>query len=125
MVRKRLAAIVRILRLLRCELSSGRIVASRARGGNVYFSCGLPAGPDIASREHVPALPAFSGINLFAGLVFSSIGFVGFIYGKRMNLLKPVLLGIALMAYPYFIENTIVLCVIGLLGTAALFLFRE
>jgi hypothetical protein len=29
-----------------------------------------------------------------------------------------------LMAYPYFVEDTILLCVIGLLGTAALFLLR-
>ncbi len=70
-------------------------------------------------------MPFLSGSNLFAGLLFSSIGFVGFIYGKRMNTWKPMLLGIVLMAYPYFIEDTIVLCLIGLLGTAALFLLRE
>jgi hypothetical protein len=29
------------------------------------------------------------------------------------------------MAYPYFIANDIALFVIGILGTAALFLFRE
>jgi hypothetical protein len=69
-------------------------------------------------------MPLLSGPNLLAGLLFSSIGFVGFIYGKRMSLWKPMFLGIALMAYPYFVEDTIVLCVIGLLGTAALFLQR-
>jgi hypothetical protein len=69
-------------------------------------------------------MPFLSGPNLLAGLLFSSIGFVGFIYGKRRSLWKPMFLGIALMAYPYFVEDTIVLCVIGLLGTAALFLQR-
>ncbi len=54
----------------------------------------------------MPALPAISGLNLFAGLIFSSIGFIGFVYGKKMNLWKPLFIGIALMAYPYFIENT-------------------
>ena len=49
----------------------------------------------------------FSGPNLFAGLLFSSIGFVGFVYGKRMRAWKSMFLGIALMAYPYFIEDTI------------------
>ncbi len=67
----------------------------------------------------------FSGANLFAGLIFSSIGFVGFIYGKRMSLWKPMLLGIALMAYPYFIEDTFALCFIGLLGSGALFWSRN
>jgi hypothetical protein len=69
-------------------------------------------------------MPFLSAPNLLAGLLFSSIGFVGFIYGKRMSLWKPMFLGIALMAYPYFIEDTILLCVIGLLGTGALFLLR-
>ena len=69
-------------------------------------------------------MPFLSAPNLLAGLLFSSIGFVGFIYGKRMSLWRPMFLGIALMAYPYFVEDTILLCVIGLLGTAALFLLR-
>jgi hypothetical protein len=30
-------------------------------------------------------------------------------------------IGLALMAYPYFIEDTVTLCAIGLVGTAALF----
>lgn len=65
-----------------------------------------------------------SGSNLFANLLFSSIGFIGFIYGKRMSLWKPMFLGIALMAYPYFIEDTAALCAIGLAGTLALFFTR-
>lgn len=73
----------------------------------------------------MPGLSAFSVSNLIAGTIFSSIGFIGFIYGKRMNLLKPCLIGIALMAYPYFIESTLVVTALGALGTAALFLFRE
>jgi hypothetical protein len=70
-------------------------------------------------------VPALSGSSFFAGLLFSSIGFVGFVYGKRMNRWKPMLLGIGLMAYPYFIENAISVCAIGLAGSAALFFVRE
>lgn len=70
-------------------------------------------------------MPAFSMGNIIVGTIFSSVGFIGFVYGKRMSLLKPVLIGIALMAYPYFIENTIAMCAIGVVGTAALFLFRD
>ena len=69
-------------------------------------------------------MPALSGSNFIAGLVFSSIGFVGFIYGKRMSLWKPMFIGIALMAYPYFIEDTISICALGLAGSAALFFAR-
>ena len=66
-------------------------------------------------------MPAFSMPNLLAGLLFGSIGFVGFIYGKRMSRWKPMMIGLLLMGYPYFVENTLALCGIGLAGTAALF----
>lgn len=70
-------------------------------------------------------MPTLSGANLFAGLLFSSLGFVGFIYGKRMSAWKPMFIGIALMAYPYFIEDTLTLCAIGVAGVAALFWLRD
>ena len=66
-------------------------------------------------------MPEVSAPNLLAGLLFGSIGFVGFIYGKRTSRLKPMIIGLLLMAYPYFVENTLALCGIGLAGTAALF----
>jgi len=63
--------------------------------------------------------------NLIAGLIFGSIGFVAFFYGRRMNLWKPMLCGLALMIYPYFVENVALLFGIGGLGTAALFFLRD
>jgi hypothetical protein len=65
-----------------------------------------------------------SAANLIGGLIFGSIGFVAFIYGKRMNLWKPMLCGIALMVYPYFIGDAITLFAIGGVGTIALFFLR-
>jgi hypothetical protein len=67
-------------------------------------------------------MPVLSASNLLAGLLFGSIGFVGFIYGKRMSHWKPMFLGLALMAYPYFVENPTTLFGLGLAGTVALFL---
>ena len=66
-----------------------------------------------------------SSANLIGGFVFGSIGFVAFIYGKRMNLWKPMFLGIGLMIYPYFVSNDVVMCVIGILGSTALFFLRD
>jgi hypothetical protein len=80
------------------------------------------AWPKISSKN---GMPVFSGANLIGGLVFGSVGFVAFIYGKRMNVWKPMFIGLALMVYPYFVANDIALFVIGAVGTAALFLFRE
>jgi len=67
----------------------------------------------------------FSAVNLIGGFIFGSIGFVAFMYGRRMNLWKPMFLGIALMIYPYFISNDKIMLVIGIFGSTALFFFRE
>jgi hypothetical protein len=67
----------------------------------------------------------FSAANLIGGLVFGSIGFVAFVYGKRMNLWKPMLLGIGLIVYPYFISDDRIMLVVGIFGSTALFFFRE
>ena len=58
------------------------------------------------------------------GILFGSIGFGAFIYGKKQASIKPMIIGGALMAYPYFIPNTILLCLIGAVLTGALFIFR-
>jgi hypothetical protein len=79
-------------------------------------------GPQIA---RLSAMLNLSAANLIGGFVFGSIGFVAFIYGKRMNLWKPMLLGIALMIYPYFISNDAVMFVIGIFGSTALFFLRD
>jgi hypothetical protein len=79
-------------------------------------------GPQIA---RLSAMLNLSAANLIGGFVFGSIGFVGFIYGKRMNLWKPMFLGIGLMIYPYFISNDAVMFVIGIFGSAALFFLRD
>jgi hypothetical protein len=66
-----------------------------------------------------------TGANLIGNLLFSSIGFVAFIYGKRMNLWKPMFWGLGLMVFPYFVTNTTAMYVIGVVGSAALLFLRE
>lgn len=66
-----------------------------------------------------------SGASLIGGLVFGSIGFVAFIYGKRMNLWRMMFCGLALMIYPYFVENIAISIAIGVIGSAALFFLRD
>ena len=78
---------------------------------------GAPLAPKIDMFD-------FSAANLIAGFIFGSIGFVAFVYGKRMDLWKPMFCGIALMVYPYFVESVPLLFGIGVVGTAALFFLR-
>ena len=63
--------------------------------------------------------------NLIGGLIFGSIGFVAFVYGKRLSLWRPTFLGLALMVFPYFIEATFPLYAIGSAGSVLLFFLRD
>jgi hypothetical protein len=50
---------------------------------------------------------------LFFGLIFGSVGLGFFIYGKQQKAAVPLVCGLALMVFPYFVSNSIVLVVIG------------
>jgi len=42
---------------------------------------------------------------LFWGLIFGSIGFGYFVYGKKQGRAVPLVCGVVLMVYPYFVSN--------------------
>ena len=47
------------------------------------------------------------------GMLFGSIGIGYFIYGKREKVIVPMVCGLVLMVFPYFVEGTITLVAIG------------
>ena len=51
--------------------------------------------------------------SLLWELLFSSIGFGYFLYGKKQHSVVPLLCGIALMVYPYFVSGNVLIVVIG------------
>ncbi len=51
---------------------------------------------------------------LLGSLIFSSIGLGYFMYGKSQRSPAPLICGMALMIYPYFVSNMIVLVILGL-----------
>ena len=56
---------------------------------------------------------------LLWGLLFASIGLGYFIYGKKQRAVVPLVCGLALMVFPYFMPNVLILVVIGA-GLAAI-----
>lgn len=48
------------------------------------------------------------------GLLFGSIGVGFFIYGKKQRAPVPLICGIALMVFPYFISNIFALVGVGI-----------
>ena len=66
-----------------------------------------------------------TGTQIMIGLVFGCIGMGAFVYGKKQHAWKPLLIGVLLMAYPYFVPQPLYAALIGVALTAALFIFRE
>ena len=58
------------------------------------------------------------------GLLFGSIGMGFFVYGKKQGKLVPLICGLALMIYPYFISNTVIVIVVGIFLTVIPYFVR-
>ena len=50
---------------------------------------------------------------LIWGMVFGSIGLGFFIYGKKQKAIVPLITGIALFIFPYFIPDITMLVIVG------------
>lgn len=51
--------------------------------------------------------------SLLWGLLFGSIGIGFFMYGKKQRAVVPLACGVALMIFPYFVVNPVLLVAIG------------
>ena len=65
-----------------------------------------------------------STATLLWGLLFGSIGLGFFVYGRRQKAVVPLLTGLALMIFPYFISNTIALVTLGVVLIAIPYFVR-
>ncbi len=84
-------------------------------------TCGRPAGFYCTANDALLANPSL----LFGSILFGAIGLAVFVYGKKLALWKPMVIGIALMAYPYFISHTWLMYAIGMALCAGLYVLRD
>ena len=82
-----------------------------------------------AGRCHRPgsaniSIPTMNLPILLWGLLFSSIGLAFFLYGKKQRAVVPLVCGLVLMIYPYFIPNVFALVAIGIVLTAVPYFWR-
>lgn len=54
-----------------------------------------------------------SASTLLWGVLFGSIGLGFFVYGRKQQAIVPLVCGVALMAFPYFVSGTAWLVIIG------------
>lgn len=52
--------------------------------------------------------------QLLLGVLFSSIGLGYFLYGRKQSMTVPLVCGLILIIFPYFVENLFLLGGIGL-----------
>lgn len=62
--------------------------------------------------------------GLFIGLITGVIGMAYFVYGKKQSRPVPLVAGMALMVYPYFIDSLILSIAIGVALMALPFIFK-
>ncbi len=63
--------------------------------------------------------------QLLWGLVFGSIGFGFFLYGRKQRAPVPLVCGLGLMIYPYFVTNAYLLVAIGAVLCAVPYFLRD
>ena len=54
-----------------------------------------------------------SSAQILWGVLFGGIGVGFFIYGKKQQAVVPLITGIALCVYPYFVSNVYLLVIVG------------
>ena len=85
-----------------------------ARSGRVELPC-LAIIVECSTRVARFSLGmSFDPTSLLISFVFGSIGFVGFVYGRRMKRFPHMLAGGLLMAYPLVVGDPLVMAVVGL-----------
>ncbi len=70
------------------------------------------------------SLEGFSLATVLIAVLFGIVGFAAFRYGKKNGEMRLLLLGIALMAYGYFVTNAWISLAIGAVLTVLLFFPR-
>ncbi len=55
-----------------------------------------------------------SASTLLWGVLFGSIGLGFFVYGRKQRAIVPLVCGVALMVFPYFVSGTAWLVVTGM-----------
>jgi len=65
----------------------------------------------------------FSAGSLFANLIVSGVGFFLFSYGRKTTDIPKVVVGLVMMAYPYFVSSATTLIGIAVALVAGLWVF--
>lgn len=66
-----------------------------------------------------------SPASLFWGMLFGAIGVGYFIYGKRQSMIMPLVCGVALVVYPWFVSSVLWTIIVGIVLMAIPYFIRH
>lgn len=66
-----------------------------------------------------------NAMSFFWGFLFGSVGLGYFIYGKKQAKMIPLVVGIALMVFPYFITDPVFIVIVGVALMAVPYYVRD
>ena len=66
-----------------------------------------------------------SPANLLGSVLFGIVGFAAYRYGKKAGSMNPMVFGVSLMVYPYFVSQTWLLYAVGCGLCAGLYFLRD
>ena len=66
-----------------------------------------------------------SPASILWGLLFGTFGTAYFVFGRKRRTIVPVVCGLALMIFPYFVGNVILLVAIGVVLMAIPFFVQS
>lgn len=75
--------------------------------------------------DGIPLIGGLSVARIIGCGIFSTIGFVAFMYGKKIRATRTMITGVAMMAYPYFFTSTFFIYLAGVILTAVLYFWRD
>jgi|GEM_PF-1147738 len=88
----------------------------------------IPAAPEATATAHAGQSGLIGNMSTSAiiwALVFSSIGGAFFFYGKKKENMLIMLVSGALAGYPYLVQDTKLIIIIGVLLTGVLWMVRK
>ncbi len=67
---------------------------------------------------------ALNTSSILWSLLFGSVGLGFFVYGRKQKAVVPLVCGLALMVFPYFVSDTFLLVLFGVVLIALPYLVR-
>ncbi len=103
------------------------LLAGFAYADDMSDALGITTTP-VAAASPISAESVSKGLSsasLIWALIFNSVGVFAFILGKNKSNAAYIVIGVLLEVYPYIVQDTMWIIIIGAVLTAGLYFFKR